>query len=206
MLVSNLLINKQQQIELYDFTAKTNPKKSAVEQFLMWTSNQIDMQFSMAGYVVPLSVIDGETWSTEQDYYLELVTALGTAAMTSDVLKPAPAIGAGRGESSGNLFRDLFKQELAKIYNPLNSFETKSTIRFRAKTYSGSPAEYSVREPIGPQLDYIAGLMNPEDHFSLQALTDLRLAMQNYVEINFPNWGDFYGLYTTRLNGYNYAS
>lgn len=168
----------------------------------MWTSNQVDLQFSMAGYIVPLVVIDGETWSVEQDYYLELITALGTAAMTADVLKPAPAIGPGRGQSSGNLFRDLFRQELEKIYNPVTR---QSLVRFRAKTYSGTPAEYSLIEPSGPNLDYLAGVILPEYHLSLQALTDLRLCMQNYVEINWPNWNDFYGLYTNKLSGYTYA-
>lgn len=191
-----------------DFTENTTPKKSAVDQYLVWISNQIDLQFAQAGYIVPFQILDGESWYEHQTMYLELVCALGAAALAGGhVLKPAPALSPGRGNSSGNIYQDLYNTELTKIYD---RFTKQSTVRFRAKAFSGTPAEYSIREPVGPNLDYIAGKMHAEDFIGFQAYTDLKYNIQWYMENNFDSivpldWTDFHGLIASSPSGYSYV-
>lgn len=196
LLIPNLLNNK------LDFDENTTPRKSAVDQYLVWTANQIDLQFQQAGYVIPFIEDSDYPWSDEQNYYLELLNALGAAAYAGGmVLKPAPAISVGRGVSAGNTYQEMFNLELRKIWDGKTS-----QIRFKAKTYAGTPAEYSIREPIGPNLDYIAGKMNPEDFFSFQTYTELKFNIQTYIENYSPiNWGNFHSLVNNKLYGYSYA-
>ena len=181
----------------------TTPKKSAVDQYLIWISNQVDIQFQQAGYKIPFQIISGESWPEHQTYYLELLTAMGAAALAGGhVLKPAPAINSGRGFSTGNLYQDLFNIELRKIWNAVDK---TSWIRFRAQTYSGTPAEYSITEPIGPNLDYMEGKLNPEQHLSFDGYTNLRHDIQTYVEDSgVMDWDDFHGLFNEKLLGYSY--
>lgn len=192
---------------------KTNPKKTAVTQYLTWISNQIDLQFQQAGYVMPFQVLTDETWPEHQTYYLQLLAALGTAALAGGyALLPAPAINTGRGKSSGNIFQDMFNAELRKIYDLAGSFGKSgiSNIRFRAKFYSGTPAEASLVEPTGPNLDYIAGMMNPEDFMLFEDYTSLRNNITNYITSTYDSispldWTDFHGLVSNKTDGYSYA-
>lgn len=191
---------------------ETFPKKGQVETVLHWISNQIDNQFAQAGYIMPFQVIDEESWPDHQTFYLEMITALGTAAYVGQwILNPAPALNTGRNVNTGNVYQNMFNEELKKIYNPANPFGTRSIIRFRAKTYSGTEAEYSVREPVGPSLDYMVGKMNPEDALSFLYYTDLKHNLQMSVELEYGymnpiNWSDFFGLYKTKLAGISYDS
>jgi hypothetical protein len=183
---------------------KTNPKKSAVDQYISWVSIQLDMQFQQAGYVLPLTSLDGEEWPEHQTMYLQLVSALGAAALTGGhVHKPAPAVSTGRGNSSGNIYQDMFNLELNKIWDKTNK---TSDIRFRAKYYSSTPAEKSVMEPYGPSLDYLTGNMNPEDFLMLEDYTNLRLSITNYMSIAYSlnplDWNDFHNLVSEKINAY----
>lgn len=198
-----------------DFSTTTTPKKAQVEQYITWVSNQIDMQFQQAGYIMPFQSLDDETWPEHQTYYLQLIAALGSAALTGGhVLKPAPAISTGRGVSTGNIYQDLYNQELKKVYSNGSGYginSETSSIRFRCKAYSGSVAEKSVREPTGPTLDYIEGKMSPEDFLMFSDYTQLRNNISNYMIINYDgvtplNWNDFHGLVNNRMGGYSYGS
>lgn len=185
----------------------TVPRKTAVDQYLTWVSNQIDMQFSQAGFVVPFQALEGEQWPEHQTQYLELVCALGAAAMTGGhVLKPAPAISTGRGNSSGNIYQDMFNSELRKIYDGKQSY-----IRFRSRFYAGTPAEYSITEPLGPSLDYMQGMMNPEDFILFADYTSLKQNIADYITYTYDgiaplNWTDFHGLVSRKMGGYSYGS
>lgn len=198
MLVNNLLGRNN-----LDFDESTNPRKSSVDQYLVWISNQIDLQFQQAGYKVPFQELSGESWPEHQTYYLELLCAMGAAAFAGGhVLKPAPAISSGRGFATGNLYQDLYNFELNKIWN---ARERTSWIRFRAQTYSGTPAEYSITEPIGPDLDYIEGKVNPEFYLSFEGYTNLRHSIQTHVEdAKVFLWDDFHGVFSEKLLGYSY--
>lgn len=202
MLLPNLLGNNT------DFNdSSTSPKKTSVDQYLIWVSNQVDLQFQQAGYIVPFVVLTDETWPEHQTYYLQLITAMGAAALAGGhVLKPAPALSPGRGNSSGNIYQDMFNIELRKIWDGTNS-----NIRFRTTAYSGTPAEKSIREPIGPSLDYIAGKMNPEDFLLFDDYTQLRKNITDYVTLTYDgiaplDWTDFHGLVNTKLMGYSYRA
>lgn len=183
----------------------TTPKKSAVTQYSTWVSNQIDLQFQMAGYMVPFQELTDEAWPTHQTHYLELLAALGVAALTGGhVLKPAPAVTPGRGNSSGNIFQDMYNTELRKIWDGTNSF-----IRFRCRFYSGTPAEKSMVEPTGPGLDYMMGKMNPEDFLMFEDYTFLKKSIVDYVTDNFNissfNLNNFHSMFDDKLESYTYA-
>ena len=172
--------------------SKTNPKKSQVDQYLNWISTQIDMQFSQAGYVLPLTTLDGETWPTYQTEYLALVCSMGAAALTGGhVLKPAPALSPSKGSSSGNIYQDMYNEELKKIFD---SFSKISSIRFRAKYYASTPAEKSIIEPYGPNIDFLSGDMNPEDFSMLEQYTNLKYNITrqlNLITNDFKNVNEF---------------
>lgn len=183
----------------------TMPRKTAVDQYLVWISNEIDLQFQQAGYIIPFQELSGESWPEHQSHYLELIAALGAAALSGGhVLKPAPALTTGRGNSSGNIYQDMYNLELRKIWDGRSS-----NIRFRCRTYSGTPAEWSISEPIGPSLDYIVSKMNPEDFLSFSDYTQLRQNIVDYVTSTFDgvrplDWNDFHGLVSEKLYGYAY--
>lgn len=184
----------------------TTPKKTAVDQYLVWVANEIDMQFSQAGYIVPFQELSGESWPEHQTYFLELLNALGAAALAGGhTLKPAPALSPGRGNSTGNIYQDMYNLELRKIWD-----NTKSMIRFRCKTYAGTPAEWSITEPTGPSLDYMVGKMNPEDFLMFQEYTTLRAGITDYIAYSYgpiapQYWNNFHGLVSTKIVGYTYA-
>lgn len=206
ILVPNLILNKT------DFDTTTIPTKVSVDQYLSWISTEIELTFQQAGYVLPFQVISGEEWPAHQTEYLQLITALGTAALAGGfVLKPAPAVSPSRGASTGNVFQDLYKAELAKIYQT-RGFRTGevSSIRFRANFYAGTPAEKSLTEPSGPFLDYQVGKMNPEDYMLLEDYTNLRYAIQDYIMYNLNyspiDWTNFFGPVSNKLNQYSYGT
>ena len=201
LLLPNLMNSKT------DFDDNTTIKKSAVDQYLTWISNEIDLQFQQAGYVVPFQELDGESWPEHQNYYLELLASLGAAALTGGhVLKPAPALTPGRGNSSGNIYQDMYNLELRKIWD---AFAQRTDIRFRCKAYAGSKAEWSISEPTGPYVDYMVGRMNPEDFLLFEDYTILRNSITDYITYAYGslgplNWTDFHGIVANRLNGYSY--
>lgn len=202
--VALLLPNLMNTLTDFDDT-NTTIKKSAVDQYLMWIATEIELQFSQAGYVVPFAEISGESWPEHQTYFLELLNALGAAALSGGhVLKPAPALTPGRGYSTGNIYQDMYNLELRKIWDG-----KYSQIRFRCKTYAGTPAEYSITEPIGPSLDYMVGKMNPEDFLLFEDYTYLKNSITNYITNTYDgvrplNWTDFHALVSTKLSGYSY--
>lgn len=193
---------------LSDFDDSTTTiRKTSVDQYLVWISNELDLQFQQAGYVVPFLELDSETWPEHQSHYLELVTALGAAALTGGhVLKPAPALSPGRGNSSGNIYQDMYNLELRKIWEP---FQQRTDIRFRCKAYAGSKAEWSISEPTGMSVDYMVGKRLPEDYMLFEDYTILRHNITNYISqaygtISPLNWNDFHGLVENRITGYSY--
>jgi hypothetical protein len=187
-----------------DFNDVTTPRKAAVDQYLTWISQQVDLQFQQAGYIVPFVELADETWPEHQNYYLELLTALGAAALTGGhTMKPAPALSPGRGNSTGNIYQDMFNLELRKIWD----WSTKmSNIRFRARAYAGTPAEWSITEPIGPSLDYMVSRMAPEDFLMFEDYTILRNNISDYISVyGGLNWLSFHGLVSNRTAGYTYG-
>lgn len=197
-------------VDFNDSTAldeATTVRKSAVDQYLVWISNELDLQFQQAGYVVPFVQLSDESWPEHQTHYLELVTALGAAALTGGhVLKPAPALSPSRGNSTGNIYQDMYNTELRKIWDGVNSY-----IRFRCKAYAGTPAQISITEPQGPYLDYMAAQMNPEDFLMFWDYTQLRKNISDYITFTFNgipplDWQDFHGLVANRLAGYSYST
>lgn len=185
----------------------TNPKKSVVDQYLLWTANQIDMQFARAGYVIPFLELSGETWPEHQTYYLSLVNSIGAAAFIGGhIHKPAPALSTSKGSSSGNIYQNMFNKELEKVWD---EFTKTSNIRFRCQAYSSTPAEKSITEPYGPSLDYTSGKMNPEDFMMFENYTDLKHNISAYIKDQYApiNWDDFHGLFNEKnLYGYGYSS
>lgn len=183
-----------------DFSSSTIPTDTQVDQFLTWVSGQVEMQFSMAGYKVPLATISGETWPTSQTYYLQLVTTLGAAAMAGGhSQKPAPALAPGSGQrgGSGNILQDLFQGELDKIYRPGRlQNQGVTAIRFRAQYYAGSPAERVVVQPKGPTTDFMEGKFDPMRHLSLWDISDRMLQIQQTMEDLDVNWDYLYNLFS----------
>ena len=182
-----------------DFSANTIPTDTAVDQMLTWVSSQVEMQFSMAGYKVPLATISGETWPTSQTYYLQLTTTMGAAAMAGGhTQKPAPALAPGTGQrgGSGNVLQDLFQKELDKIYRPGRlQDQGVTTLRFRAQYYAGSPAERVVVQPKGPTTDFMEGKFDPMRHLSLWDISDRILQIQATMEDLDVNWDYLYSLF-----------
>jgi len=200
-LLPNLLNSKT------DFDGVTTPKKTQVDQYINWISTQVELQFQQAGYVLPFTELDDESWPDHQTNYLELITSLGSAAMAGGhALKPAPALTPGRGSSSGNIFQDMYDLELKKIWE---SYEKASFIRFRCKTYSGTPAEKSIKNPVGPSLDYMVGKMNPEQFMLFDSYTQLKHNITSYMEdaynADYVNWTDFHNLVSEKSTGYSYG-
>lgn len=138
-----------------DFDTVTLPTKAMVDAYINWVDAHIDSQFRQAGYKLPLTYISGEEWPTTQTYYLELLSTLGAASFAGGIsLKPAPAVGPSN--STGNMFRDLYNEEMQRIWDG-----TRTQIRFRADYYSGTPAETALFLPQGPISDFMEGRYDP---------------------------------------------
>ncbi len=184
--------------EATDFTndGQTTPSKAVVEQHIDWVSSQIEMQFGMAGYVVPLDEISGETWPTSQTFYLQFLTTLGTTAISGGYsLKPAPALSPSRGGGTGNVFQVLFDIEMKKIHWVSSSGRDKSTLRFRAAYYAGTPAEQLVTLPMGPTTDFMEGKFDPYRELSNWQIADKQMAIeQSMTDLNI-NWDHLYSLF-----------
>lgn len=176
-----------------DFTAQTTPTSTLVDQAILWISAQIELQFSMAGYVMPLTEISGETWPTAQTRWLQMVSSLGAAAMAVGYAqKPAPALAPGRQSGSGNVLQDLYNTELAKIYDmKLN----RTFLRFRADYYASTPAEAALIVPRGPTTDYLEGRYDPMRYLGLFDVADRVLAIQRSMTDSRISWDYLYGLF-----------
>jgi hypothetical protein len=172
-----------------DFTESSTPKKSTVESVLALVSSQIEITFGQAGYLVPLTEIDGESWLSSQSSYLQLLTIMGTASMVGgNVLKPAPATTTAR-VGSGNVFKDFFDAELKKI--PIS--------RFRARYYIGTQAEKMLSEPMGPMSDYLEGYYDPTMYLSFENMTNKIRAIQLAQTDLAVNWDYLYGIFDQPL-------
>lgn len=117
----------------------------SVNKLINLTSSSVEIQFRGAGYLIPFQAL-GE-WPLFQTDYLRLVVCLGVSSLISTSLKPSPTMGVGNLQSSTSVFRDLFNEEMKRIFNP----QTKtSDIRFVAKYLKGTPAEKALLEPSNP--------------------------------------------------------
>lgn len=172
--------------------ASTTPKKTNTDQFITWISAQVDMQFSSAGYKLPLAAISGEDWPAHQTNYLQLITTMGAAAMAGGYsLRPAPAVGSRQG-GTGNAYGDLFNAELNRIFDPRTR---TTTLNFRADYYAGSPAQIACTEPKGPTTDYLEGKFDPMRELDLFSVADRVLAIQQSMKDLNLSWDYMYGLY-----------
>ncbi len=151
-----------------DFSSSTVLKDTTIDRFIGWVSNAVDMKFNEAGYVLPFQPLTGETWPTFQTGYLEMVTCLGVCSLISPALKPAPALGPGARGSAGNIFKDLYEEQLKQVYDGL-----KTHLRFRASYYRDTAAERVLLEPRGPTSDFLAGQINPQGVAFFTDFTDM---------------------------------
>lgn len=170
----------------------TTPGKTATDQIISWICSQIDLQFSMAGYVVPFVAISGETWPTSQTTYLQLISTLGAAAMAGGhSLRPAPALAPGRQGGSGNVFQDLYDKELLKIYDSRTGL---SMARFRASYYPATPAEKSIGTPYGPTTDWMEGYYDPSRYLGNYEIADRCFDLQMQMSAMNIQWDYIYDL------------
>lgn len=175
------------------FGAGSTPTDTVVDQFITWTAAQLDLQFQSAGYVLPLAVISGETWPTHQTTYLQLLNTMAAAAMAGGYsLKPAPAVSPGRQGGTGNVYGDMFNEELRKIYDPKTN---QTTLRFRANYYAGSPAQVACTEPKGPTTDFLEGAFDPYREYLPNEIADRILEIQNSMKYLQLQWDYMYSLY-----------
>lgn len=186
-----------------DFSADTTPTKTAVEQFITWVDSQIEGQFRMAGYKIPLAVISGETWPTSQTTYLQLVSTLGVAAMAGGhSQRPAPALSASRQGGSGNVLQDLYQAELDKIFTLLPGSRGKASgngvtlLNFRADYYAGSIAEMAVTEPKGPTTDFLESKYDPMRQLDNWSIADKILDIEQSMRDLEISWDYLYGLFS----------
>lgn len=176
-----------------DVTAESTPSKALVDQAILWVSAQIELQLSMAGYLLPLAEISGETWPSAQTTYLQMVASLGAAAMAGGYAqKPAPALSPGRQGGSGNMLQDLYKAELDKIYDAKNN---RTWLRFRADHYASTPAETALVVPKGPTTDYLEGRYDPMRYLNSFDAADRIMAIQKSMEYSGISWDYMYSLF-----------
>jgi len=126
-----------------DFTKLTTVSKDTIDQFIEWVDSAILMHFSQAGWKVPFEAVG--VWPSHQSTYVELVSTLGVVSMLKPATKPAPGLGPGREGSAGNIFDNLYKTELEKIYS-----NGTTKLHFTAAYWRGTPAEYISTEPMAP--------------------------------------------------------
>lgn len=180
-----------------DFTPLTTPNKTAVDEIINWVSGQMDMQFGMAGYVLPFSIISGETWPSHQTQWLGMVATLGAAAMAGGhSLRPAPAVAPSRLGGTGNVFQDLYNAELQKIFD-MNTGHT--AIRFRAQYYASTPAENALVTPKGPTTDFMEGRFDPMRYLPLFEMADRVLAIERTFTDRQISWDYLYSLFNKGL-------
>lgn len=178
----------------FDDVGGTVPTKSAVTTVINLISSQVEMQFQMAGYVVPLAVVSGESWPSSQTTYLQLVTTLGAAAMAGGHgMKPLPALGPGRTGGTGNIFQDLYEKELRKIYDQRTN---RTYLHFRADYYAGSAAEKAILTPKGPTTDFLEGKHDPMRYLSNWEITDKILDIQRSMSELEISWDYLYSVFS----------
>lgn len=174
------------------FNDVTNPTKTMVQTFIGWIASQVEMQFSMAGYLIPLAELSGETWPASQTAYLQLVTTLGTVAMAGGYAqKPLPAVAPGKAGGTGNVFGDLYNAELAKIWNP----QTKATtLNFRAAYRIGSAAQIALTDPRGPTTEFMEGYYDPMRYYDNWLIADKLMAIEHAMTDMDISWDYMFGL------------
>lgn len=151
-----------------DFSPLTVLPDSTIDRFIMWVSGAINMKFMGAGYVLPFQVLAGETWPDHQTTFLEMTTCLGVCSLISPALKPAPGLGPGIQGNAGNIFKNLYDEQLKQVYDGL-----KTHLRFRAAYYRDTAAERVLLEPRGPTSDFLAGQVNPHLNVFFTDFTDM---------------------------------
>lgn len=171
----------------------TNPKKAVVDTFISMVSAQMEMQFSSAGYYIPLAEIAGETWPTAQTTYLNLVATLGSVAIVGGYSqRPLPAVGPGTSGSSGNVFQDLYNAELQKIYDPATR---RTSLNFRANYRIGTPAQITLTDPKGPTSDFLEGRYDPQRYLGLVEVANQIMNIQALMGKSGLDWDYMYGLF-----------
>lgn len=172
-----------------DFSPLTVLPDSTIDKFILLVSGSVSMKFLAAGYVLPFQVLDGETWPDHQTQFLELITCLGVCSLISPALKPAPGLGPGRTGSAGNIFKELYDEQLKLIYDGI-----RTTLRFRAKYYRDTAAERSLLDPRGPTSDFLIGQVDPNRQaFFTDYIGVLERVRQTYApDSSTLKWDWFY--------------
>lgn len=145
----------------------STPTEIQVNQAIAWAAAQLEMTYAQVGYVIPFVDFLGEAWPAHQTTYLDIVNGLGAAGFVGGhMLRPAPAIGPGKGQQFGNLYQELFDKELQAIIKGKGK-------RFRANYYAGTPAEQMLCDPEGPRLDFMDQVHDPARYVGIWGLVDL---------------------------------
>lgn len=169
---------------------ETVPTKSAVDTAIGLVSGHIDMRLQMAGYVVPLAVIDGESWPSHQTSYLSFLAALGAVSTVGYMSVPFP-----HDDYTGrNIFQRLYEEELNAIYifgRLPGSGGTQS--RLRASYYANSPVSLNLKQPRGPQTDFMTGRIDPSVFLDTYSIADRYYQAMKHVE-DF-RWDYFWGAF-----------
>jgi len=173
-------------------SSSSTPTETQVDQAIAWAAAQMEMAYAEVGYVIPFADLGGETWPSHQTTYLDIVNGLGAAGFVGGhMLRPAPAIGPGKGQQYGNLYQELFDKELQAIIKGKGK-------RFRAGYYAGTPAEQMLCDPEGPRLDFMDRVYDPARYVGIWGLTDLFDEFRDDIDALGLDW-DFMTVFKTAV-------
>lgn len=148
-------------------STSSTPTEEVTSRAISWAAAQMEMAYAEVGYVVPFADLGTETWPTHQSVYLDITNALGAAGFVGGhMLRPAPAIGPGKGQQFANLYQELFEKERQAIIKGKGK-------RFRAAYYAGTPAEQMLADPEGPRTNFGEQVYDPASYVGIWGLMDL---------------------------------
>ena len=173
-----------------DFSPDTPLSDTTIDTYISWVSSAIEMRFNEAGYVIPFAVYNSESWPAHQTTFLTLLTCFGTVALINPALKPSPAMSPGQ-KGTGNVFREFYEGELNRIFDG-----NKTSTRFRADHYLGSPAEKMLVDPATPISDWSQGRIDKTKYQNLSQFTETMSDVNTSILSNDYLWDYMYSMFS----------
>lgn len=155
-------------------------------QLITWSDSLINSWFAGVGYKIPFATLSGETWPAHQTTFLQMMSAVGSAAMASGyVPMPAPA-----SRPSSSRSKNLYAQMLDSFRDAIK----ENGLGFRAQFWAGKPAERWCTEPTGPRTEFYDGYYDPSRYELFKDYTDRVAGVFSDMEELNLDWDYLYEL------------
>lgn len=168
-------------------------------------ASRIDMAYMSVGYIIPFTVISGETWLSGQTDFLKYANVIGTAAYMGGNVASPPVTAPGRPRPSGSLYWEEWNKLIDEIKMVGEKSDRPTLALLRAQTRSGTGANWRLSTSQPMTTDFLEGFYDPTQYDMMHGFTERTKDFYQDMADLAPESPDYLWLMHQRLGLTYYA-